>query len=87
MEISQALDLAREALLTALIISAPVLAAGLVVGLIISLAQTVTQLHDQTLNIVPKIVAMGAAAALILPWLAHQLLEYTQSSFAASGTG
>lgn len=87
MEMHEALDLGREALLTALVISAPVLIAGLVVGLIISLAQTVTQLHDQTLSIVPKIVAMAAAAALILPWLTNRLLEYSQNSFAAFGTG
>jgi flagellar biosynthetic protein FliQ len=82
MELSQALDLGREALLTALIISGPVLIVGLLVGLIISIVQTVTQIQDQTLNIVPKIVAMVAAAIFFIPWLAQRVLEYTQSMFA-----
>lgn len=79
-----ALDLAREALLTSLIISGPVLLAGLVVGLLISVAQTVTQLQDQTLSIVPKIVAMVVAGGFFVPWLLHRLIEYTQKMF--SGT-
>ena len=78
MDIATALDLGRDALLTALIISGPILAAGILVGLIISLLQTVTQLHDQTLNIVPKIVAMIAAAIFFVPWLAHRVIAYTQ---------
>ncbi len=78
MDISTALDLGRDALLTALIISGPILAAGIVVGMVISLLQTVTQLHDQTLNIVPKIVAMIAATIFFVPWLAHRVIAYTQ---------
>ncbi len=82
MDLPQALDLGRDALLTALIISGPVLIVGLLVGLIISLVQTVTQIQDQTLNIVPKIVAMVAAAIFFVPWLTQRLLEYTQTMFA-----
>jgi flagellar biosynthetic protein FliQ len=82
METSLALDLGREALLTALIISAPVLGIGLIVGLVISLVQTVTQIQDQTLSIVPKIVAMVAAAIFFVPWLAQRVLEYSQQMFA-----
>ncbi len=82
METAFALDLGREALLTALIISAPVLGIGLIVGLVISLVQTVTQIQDQTLSIVPKIVAMVAAAIFFVPWLAQRVLEYSQQMFA-----
>jgi flagellar biosynthetic protein FliQ len=82
MEAMLALDLGREALLTALIISAPVLGIGLVVGLVISLIQTVTQIQDQTLSIVPKIVAMVGAAVFFVPWLAQRVLEYSQQMFA-----
>lgn len=82
MDFSQALDLSREALLTALIISAPVLGMGLIVGLVIGLVQTVTQIQDQTLSIVPKIVAMVAAAVFFVPWLAQRVLEYAQQLFA-----
>ncbi len=81
MELSVALDLGREALLAALIISGPILAAGLVVGIAISLLQTLTQLQDQTVSIVPKIVAMLAAASFFVPWLATRMIEYTQKMF------
>ncbi len=82
METMMALDLGREALITALIISGPVLGIGLVVGLVISLVQTVTQIQDQTLSIVPKIVAMVGAAIFFVPWLAQRVIEYSQHLFA-----
>lgn len=68
----------REALLMVLIISAPVMGIGLLVGLVISLLQSVTQLQEQTLTFVPKIVAMVGVALLLIPWLATRLLEYTR---------
>lgn len=81
MEMSMAIDLGRQALLTALIIAGPVLAIGVVVGLSISLVQTVTQIQDQTLSIVPKIIAMVGAAIFFVPWLAQQVVEYSQQMF------
>ncbi len=79
---AQALDIGREALLTALIVAAPILGTGIVVGLAISLFQTITQLQDQTFSIVPKIVAMLGAAVFFIPWIAGRLLEYSQLMFA-----
>ena len=84
MDLTGAMDLAREALLTALVISGPVLGIGVVVGLIISLIQTVTQLHDQTLALVPKIIAMVVATLLLIPWLATRVLEYSREMFGMS---
>lgn len=81
LDLSQALDLGREALFVSLIVSGPILLTGVVVGLIISLIQTVTQLQDQTFALVPKIVAMFAAAVVFVPWLANRLIEYTQDLF------
>ncbi len=77
-DVPAALDLGREALMTALIVSAPILAAGMLVGLVISLLQALTQLHDQTLTIVPKIIAMLVAAFLCGPWLLYHMIEYTR---------
>ncbi len=79
LELSSALDLGREALLIALVVSGPILIAGLIVGLIISLVQTITQVQDQTFAIVPKIAAMFGAAAVFVPWIANRLIEYTQT--------
>ena len=81
MNMDQALDMGREALLMALILSGPVLLSGLLVGLAISLFQAVTQLQEQTLSFVPKIVSMVLAAMLFVPWIATRLLEYTQELF------
>ena len=78
MDIGQALDLGREALLMVLIISSPIMGIGLAVGLVISLFQSMTQLQEQTLSFVPKILAMIGLALILVPWLAQRLLEYSR---------
>lgn len=80
-ELSSALDLGREALLVSLIVAGPILLTGVVVGLLISVVQTITQIQDQTFALVPKIVAMFAAAVFFVPWLANRLIEYTRGMF------
>lgn len=81
-DLSMALDLGRQAMLVSLLICGPILATGVLIGVAISLIQTVTQIQDQTFSIVPKIVAMIAAAVFFLPWLATRLLQYTQEMLA-----
>jgi flagellar biosynthetic protein FliQ len=81
METSEALDLGREALLTVLIVASPIMGIGMLVGLSISLFQSMTQLQEQTLSFVPKIVGMVGLALLLVPWLANRLLEYSQGLF------
>lgn len=72
----EAVDLARNALFAALILAGPIMAIGMIVGLAISIFQAVTQLQEQTLTFVPKIVGMGLAAAFFLPWLTMEMIEY-----------
>lgn len=84
MELGVALELGRTAFWMALMTSAPVLLIGLAVGLAISLFQAVTQLQEQTLTFVPKIAAMVVAAAIFIPWIAEQMLSYTQSMLGGS---
>ncbi len=74
-----AVDLGREALMTAVIIGAPILLVGIVVALVVGLLQALTQIQDQTLSFVPKIVAMIAAVAVCLPWLIQRMVEYSES--------
>jgi flagellar biosynthetic protein FliQ len=81
MDMTAAMDLSRDALVTSLIIAGPVLGVGLLVGLIISLVQTVTQIQDQTLSIVPKIVAMVGTCVFFAAWLTQRLVEYSQQLF------
>jgi flagellar biosynthesis protein FliQ len=78
MQMEQAVDLGRQAMLTALLLGSPVLAVGLLVALGIGILQTLTQIQDQTIVLVPKIVAMIAAVGLLLPWLVARLVEYSQ---------
>jgi flagellar biosynthetic protein FliQ len=75
---SIASDLTRDALVMALLLAGPILGVGVLIGLVISLGQAVTQLQDQTISTVPKIVAMVAAALFFLPWLGVHIVEYTR---------
>ncbi len=75
------LDAVRLALLVSIKVAAPILAAGLLVGLVISLVQAVTQIQEQTLVFVPKIVAMGAVAAMLLHWIVQRLVEFASEMF------
>ena len=81
MDTGQAVDLVRHSLIMALTVSAPMLLIGLVVGIVVSLLQAVTQIQEQSLTFIPKIVSMVAAAILLTPWIAHRLLEYTTAMF------
>jgi flagellar biosynthetic protein FliQ len=74
-----AVDLGREALVTTMLIGAPILLVGLAVGLGVGLLQALTQVQDQTVAFVPKLLAMGAAVVVCLPWLLRQLMDYAES--------
>jgi flagellar biosynthetic protein FliQ len=75
------IDLARATLTTALLLVAPALLVGLVVGLAVSLFQTITSLQEQTLAIVPKILAVGATLLLLLPWTLSVLREFARALY------
>ena len=72
------LDVARDAMMTMLLISAPMLIIGLVVGLIISVFQTLTHIQEMTLTFIPKILSIFAAMILFMPWMLRELTEFTQ---------
>jgi flagellar biosynthesis protein FliQ len=86
MDLQNATDLLRQALVLALLISGPMLLIGLVVGILVSLVQAVTQIQEQTLTFVPKIASMIAAAIIFLPWIGQRLIEYATSVFSAPGS-
>jgi flagellar biosynthetic protein FliQ len=75
------IDLAKTTLLTALLICAPALLVGMLVGLVVSFFQTVTSLQEQTLTIVPKMLAVLATLVLLMPWILGTLREYTAALF------
>jgi flagellar biosynthesis protein FliQ len=73
----------REGLLLVLILSAPPLIASLVLGLIIGVFQAATQVQDQTVSFVPKLVVVVVVLIALGPLLGAQLLRFTQAIFAA----
>ena len=77
----QAVDLGRQAVVMTLLVSSPVLLIGMVVGLVISILQAVTQVQEQTLSFVPKIIAMALAVGLLLPWIVGQLVDFGREMF------
>jgi flagellar biosynthetic protein FliQ len=74
-------DLARNAMMVALIVGAPMLAVALIVGLLVSIFQTVTQIQEQTLSFVPKLLAVAVTFLLALPWVLQLLVKYTTELF------
>jgi flagellar biosynthetic protein FliQ len=73
-----AIDVAREAIMMMLTVSAPLLLCGLAVGLFIGILQAMTQVQESTLSLVPKLVAMLLALGLSLPWLIDQLVHFSR---------
>jgi len=71
----------QEALLLALLLSAPALGVSLAVGLVISVLQAATQVQEQTLTFVPKIIAVFAVIIILGAWLLNLLVNYTINLF------
>ena len=71
------LDTARDALLTTLKIAVPILMIGLIVGLAVSIFQATTQIQEQSLHFVPKILAMLIAMLILGPWMLTVMKEFT----------
>ena len=74
-------DLARNAISMCLTIAAPMLVAALTVGLTVSIVQAVTQIQEQTLAFVPKLIAVATVFLLVLPWVLQTLVKYTTELF------
>lgn len=72
----QVLDVAKEAIYTIIICSAPMLIISLVVGLIVSIFQTVTSIQEQTLTFVPKIIAVFVGLTIFGSWILTNLTEF-----------
>jgi flagellar biosynthetic protein FliQ len=69
----QVLDVARDAVMTLVIVAMPLMLVGLVVGVLISLVQALTQIQEMTLAFVPKILAIFFALLIALPFMADRL--------------
>jgi len=74
-------DLARNAIMLALLIAGPMLLVALLIGLTVSVLQAVTQIQEQTLAFVPKLVGVSVVFLLALPWVLQLLVKYTTELF------
>jgi flagellar biosynthetic protein FliQ len=66
----------------ALKVGAPIMLVGLVIGLAVSVFQAVTQIQEQTLSFIPKIVGMAVLVVVAGPWMLGQLITWTQQLYA-----
>lgn len=73
-----AISLTAEAMKMALMVGAPVLGLGLVAGLLISVFQATTQIHEASLQFLPKVLAILAGLFFFGPWMLYTLLDFTR---------
>ncbi|MCM3763579.1 flagellar biosynthesis protein FliQ [Neobacillus niacini] len=75
-------EVAKQSVFVTILVAAPILGIALIVGLVISIFQAVTQIQEQTLVFVPKIIAVFAGLLLFGPWMLRHLLNFTQNILA-----
>ena len=71
------IQIVREALLTALWLSAPLLAVGFIMGIAMSLIQILTSIQDSAFSAIPRLLAFLGAFILAMPWMLHKITAYT----------
>ena len=86
LDLDLATELIRRTLILTLLLMTPILAAGLIVGVVVSLLQAVTQVQEQTLSFIPKIIVMFVAAVVTLPWMSGHLMEFARELFTVGPT-
>jgi len=75
------IDISNQAIKTALILSAPMLLSALVIGILVSLFQAVTQINEQTLSFIPKILVIVGAIVICAPWMSDTLVDFTRELY------
>lgn len=76
MTTGQVTQLGKEMMLLSLYLCAPVVVVGMIVGLVISVIQTVTQIQEQSVSFVLKMIASGAALLFFSPWMLRKTLDF-----------
>jgi flagellar biosynthetic protein FliQ len=74
-------DITHQAIKVALMVSAPMLIGALIMGILVSLFQAVTQINEQTLSFIPKILVIVAALIFFAPWMSDTLTTFTKDLF------
>ncbi len=76
-----AIQIGRDALYMVILVSAPMLGLGLIVGVLVSIFQAATQIQEQTLAFIQKILAVFGAILVFGPWMISLLVDYTREIF------
>jgi flagellar biosynthetic protein FliQ len=76
-----ALEMGRNALMMTVMLAAPMMATALLVGLLISIFQALTQINEQTMTFVPKILAVFGALLVTGPWMMQSMVSYASNMF------
>jgi flagellar biosynthesis protein FliQ len=75
------INIGREAIETALVVAAPMLLAALVIGLVISIFQAATQINEQTMTFIPKIVGVFVTLLIFAPWMLQKITTFLHMIF------
>jgi flagellar biosynthetic protein FliQ len=81
MENEFAIEVISQAMKVTLMLAAPMLLGALVVGILVSIFQAVTQINEQTLSFIPKILVIIAALVIFSPWMMETMVSYTKDLF------
>jgi flagellar biosynthetic protein FliQ len=79
-------NLASQAITLGLSVAGPLLLASLLIGLVISVFQAVTQIQEQTLSLIPKIVGIVLVIVVLGPWMVNKMVTYTQNLYGSIPT-
>jgi flagellar biosynthetic protein FliQ len=78
MDVTDVLDVSREAVIVTLKMGVPIMLVALIVGLVISLFQALTQIQEMTLSFIPKMIAIFLSLLLLMPFMLSTLTTFTQ---------
>lgn len=81
MENDFVIEVVNQAMKVTLMLSAPMLIGALVVGVLVSIFQAVTQINEQTLSFIPKILVIIATLVIFSPWMMETMVSYTRELF------
>jgi flagellar biosynthesis protein FliQ len=77
----QVINIATHAMTLAMEVGGPLLLVGLTIGLLVSIFQAVTQIQEQSLAFIPKIIGVAVMIVVLGPWMLNQLVSYTENLF------
>lgn len=75
------LSIGRDAIMTTVLLAAPLLVSALIVGLLVSILQAITQINEATLTFIPKMLAIVVVMLILAPWMTQMITSYTTELF------